>query len=80
MEEDFVGNAGLDQGPVEVDESGDNLLPGLKAGENPGRRVLDKMESVQSFAGNTEQDSIMEVQAGGVSLLRGRRVADGVRR
>ena len=36
-EEEFVGDAGLDREPVEVEESGGDVLPGLGACENPGR-------------------------------------------
>jgi len=35
-EEEFVSDAGLDWEPVEVDESGGDVLPGLGACENPG--------------------------------------------
>ena len=35
-EEEFVSDAGLDREPVEVDESGGDVLPGLGACENPG--------------------------------------------
>ncbi len=34
VEEDSVGNAGLYCEPAEVDESGADVLPGLRAGEN----------------------------------------------
>ena len=57
-EECFVLNLGLDRQPVEVDEGGGDVLPGLGAGEKPGSRVLDVLEPLQGFAGNPGQYSI----------------------
>ena len=64
-EEDFVGYAGLDRQPVEVDEGGSDVLPRLCMCEYPGSTVLNILEPVQVFFGNPEQDTIAVVQAGG---------------
>lgn len=37
-------------------------MPGLGVVENPGSCVLDRLESVQRFAGYPKQDSIAVVQ------------------
>lgn len=34
-EEEFLSNAGLDRGPVKVNEGIGNVLPGLNVGGNP---------------------------------------------
>ncbi len=44
---------------------GGDVLPGRRAGADPGGRVLDIPEPVQGFAGNPEQDSIAVVKAEG---------------
>ncbi len=36
VEEDFVGDTGLDWEPMKVDEDGGDVLPRLGASENPG--------------------------------------------
>ncbi len=54
-EEDFVGNVGLDREPVEVDESGYDVLLGLRAGKNPGSVVLVILEPVQALLGTTNR-------------------------
>ena len=35
-EEEFIGNAAFDREPVETDEGGGDVLPGLGGRENPG--------------------------------------------
>ena len=64
-EEDFVGDAGLDRQPVEVDEGRSDVLPRLCVCEDPSSTVLDILEPVQGFVGNPKQETIAVVQAGG---------------
>ena len=64
-EEDFVGYAGLDRQPVEVDEGGGDVLPWLCMCEYPSSTVLNILEPVQGFVGDPKQDTIAVVQAGG---------------
>ena len=64
-EEDFIGYAGLDRQPVEVEEGGSDVLPRLCMCEYPSSTVLNILESVQGFVGYPKQDTIAVVQAGG---------------
>ena len=41
---------------MKVDERWGDALPGLGVGEDPVGRVLDILEPVQGFAGNSRQD------------------------
>ena len=50
---------------MKVHESGDDVLPGLGAGGDPGSRVLHILEPIQGFGREPRQDSITVVQAGG---------------
>lgn len=44
--------------PVETDEGGSDVLPGLGVGEHPGSLVLHILDSVQEFTGTGFQYSI----------------------
>lgn len=57
-EEEFLRNALFDWVPVETDEGGSDVLPGLGVGEHPGSLVLHILDSVQEFTGTGFQYSI----------------------
>ena len=65
QKKEFIGDTVLDWEPVEVDQGGGDVLPGLGVSEHPGSRVLHILEPVQGFTGSPEQDSVAVVQPGG---------------
>lgn len=52
----------LDREPVDVLQDEVDVLPGFCACEDPGSRVLDTLESVLGFIGQSEQDFVTVIQ------------------
>ena len=67
--EAFICDAGLNWKPVKVDEGWGDVLPGLGVCEDPGGRVSDILEPVQSSAGDPREDPITVVQIGGNKIM-----------
>lgn len=64
-QEEFVGDTVFDGKPVEALEGGGDVLPGFGPSKHSGSRVLDILQTVQVFFGESEQDTVAVVKAGG---------------
>lgn len=61
---EFVHNAEPDWEPVDLHESGGDVLSGFSVCQNPGSKVPSALQPLQGFAGHPKQDSITVVQSG----------------
>ena len=63
-EEVFVVDAVLYQEPVKLDENRGDVVRWFGTGDDPGGRVLDDLQSVDEFGGESGEEGAAAVDAG----------------
>lgn len=64
-QKDFERDAELDREPVKLLEDGGDVVRGGSAGDDTGCRVLDQLEFMEEFWGDTKEEGIAIINTGG---------------
>ena len=65
IEEDLVVDTVFDRKPVELVKDRGDVADGRGFGDNTGSSVLDQLEFMEEFMGETKQEGVTVIQAGG---------------
>ena len=64
MEEDFEVNAVFDGKPMELVKNRGDVTDGRGSGDDTGSSILDQLELMEEFVGETNKEGIAVIQAG----------------
>ena len=64
MEEDLEIDAVFDGKPVELQQNGGNVTNGGGSGDDTGSSVLDQLQFMEEFVGESKEKGIAIIQAG----------------
>ncbi len=65
IKKDFECDPEFDWEPVELLENGGDVVKGGGSGDDTGCRVLDQLELMEGFVGDTEKERITVINMGG---------------